>query len=236
MTEKEFGRLSTGEEITGLPAGADFFRPIQERLPGLGRDWCIISILIEHFRYYTDWFGLEASGYLLSRIGEIIRDSAERAGGMPGYLGQEEFCLVVPYDEDWIHDLYGQLQSLIASVSRLDGFSPVFGIARFDGSGTRIMEYYNHAALAAESLHGNVHTRVILYDAQLHRRSSEEYRILCDFQNSLNSGEITFFLQPQVRASNGKIIGAVTHVFVSDPTQGYGVFIDWMLGESDGLV
>ena len=208
MTEKEFGQLYTGEEITGLPAGADFFRPIQERLPGLGRDWCIISILIEHFRYYTDWFGLEASGYLLSRIGEIIRSSAAQAGGMPGYLGQEEFCLVVPYDEDWIHDLYGQLQSLIASVSRLDGFSPVFGIARFDGSGTRIMEYYNHAALAAESLHGNVHTRVILYDAQLHRRSSEEYRILCDFQNSLNSGEITFFLQPQVRASNGKIIGA----------------------------
>ena len=28
---------------------------------------------------------------------------------------------------------------------------------------------------------------------------------------------------------NGKIIGAVTHVFVSDPTKGYGVYIDWMM-------
>ena len=28
---------------------------------------------------------------------------------------------------------------------------------------------------------------------------------------------------------DGKIIGAVTHVFVSDPTKGYGVYIDWML-------
>lgn len=28
---------------------------------------------------------------------------------------------------------------------------------------------------------------------------------------------------------NGKIIGAVTHVFVDDPTQGYGLYIDWML-------
>ena len=27
---------------------------------------------------------------------------------------------------------------------------------------------------------------------------------------------------------DGKLIGAVTHVFVSDPTKGYGVFIDWM--------
>ena len=28
---------------------------------------------------------------------------------------------------------------------------------------------------------------------------------------------------------NGKIIGAVTHVFVSDATMGYGVYTDWML-------
>jgi stage IV sporulation protein B len=34
---------------------------------------------------------------------------------------------------------------------------------------------------------------------------------------------------------NGKIIGAVTHVFVHDPTKGYGCFVDWMLMES-GLI
>ena len=28
---------------------------------------------------------------------------------------------------------------------------------------------------------------------------------------------------------NGKIVGAITHVFVNDPTQGYGIFIDEML-------
>lgn len=31
---------------------------------------------------------------------------------------------------------------------------------------------------------------------------------------------------------DGRIIGAVTHVFVSDPTQGYGIYIDWMLQKS----
>ena len=28
---------------------------------------------------------------------------------------------------------------------------------------------------------------------------------------------------------NGKIVGAVTHVFVNDPTRGYGVYVDWMI-------
>ncbi len=31
---------------------------------------------------------------------------------------------------------------------------------------------------------------------------------------------------------DGKIIGAVTHVFVNDPTSGYGVHIEWMLDEA----
>lgn len=34
---------------------------------------------------------------------------------------------------------------------------------------------------------------------------------------------------------NGKIIGAVTHVFVNDPTKGYAIFIEWMLKEADTL-
>ena len=28
---------------------------------------------------------------------------------------------------------------------------------------------------------------------------------------------------------NGKLIGAVTHVFVNDPTKGYGIYIEWMI-------
>lgn len=34
---------------------------------------------------------------------------------------------------------------------------------------------------------------------------------------------------------NGKLVGAVTHVFVNDPTQGYGVFAEWML-EAGGFL
>ena len=26
-----------------------------------------------------------------------------------------------------------------------------------------------------------------------------------------------------------------THVFLSDPTQGYGLYVDWMLGESQSI-
>ena len=34
---------------------------------------------------------------------------------------------------------------------------------------------------------------------------------------------------------DGKLIGAVTHVFVNDPTRGYGIFIENMLSEAEKI-
>ncbi|MFC4078208.1 SpoIVB peptidase [Salinithrix halophila] len=34
---------------------------------------------------------------------------------------------------------------------------------------------------------------------------------------------------------NGKLVGAVTHVFVNDPTSGYGTYIEWMLQDAGVL-
>lgn len=34
---------------------------------------------------------------------------------------------------------------------------------------------------------------------------------------------------------NGKLVGAVTHVFVNDPTRGYGIFIENMLAEAENI-
>lgn len=34
----------------------------------------------------------------------------------------------------------------------------------------------------------------------------------------------------------GKMVGAVTHVFVNDPKKGYGIFIEWMMEESNKII
>ena len=30
---------------------------------------------------------------------------------------------------------------------------------------------------------------------------------------------------------NGKVIGAITHVFINDPTKGFGIYLDWMINQ-----
>ena len=44
----------------------------------------------------------------------------------------------------------------------------------------------------------------------------------------------TLFRSGSPIIQDGKLIGAVTHVFVSDPTQGYGLYVDWMLSQMQG--
>ncbi|MBQ7037095.1 MAG: SpoIVB peptidase [Clostridia bacterium] len=48
------------------------------------------------------------------------------------------------------------------------------------------------------------------------------------------SGGIVQGMSGSPIVQNGKLIGAVTHVFVNDPTRGYGVFIENMLAAAEG--
>jgi hypothetical protein len=47
----------------------------------------------------------------------------------------------------------------------------------------------------------------------------------CSYLNTLVSGS------PIIQ--NGKLVGAVTHIMINDPTTGYGIFIENMLSAAD---
>ncbi len=34
---------------------------------------------------------------------------------------------------------------------------------------------------------------------------------------------------------NNRIVGAVTHVFVNNPSKGYGIFVEWMVDEAEKI-
>ena len=198
------------DEFTGLLDGMRFFRPIQKRIENGITGWCIVSIYIEHYRVYADWYGLEAGRYLMHEIGDLLEKEASQTNGLAGYMGQEEFGLFAPYDEERLKTVREDIQALIQSISRMRGFSPIFGVAVIDGSARLILEYYNKAALTADALHGSTTKRFAVYDSKTHQENEQEYEILYAFQNAIENNEISFFLQPQVRSSTGKIVGAET--------------------------
>jgi stage IV sporulation protein B len=60
--------------------------------------------------------------------------------------------------------------------------------------------------------------------------SNKGIRFHVDDENLLSlTGGIVQGLSGSPIIQNGKLVGAVTHVLVNDPTRGYGIFIETML-------
>ena len=55
---------------------------------------------------------------------------------------------------------------------------------------------------------------------------------VCEFSVKMCCPYLTTLVSGSPIIQNGKLVGAVTHVLVNDPTTGYGIFIENMLNAS----
>ena len=173
--------------------------------PGL--NWCFISIDIEHFRLFDEWYGRTAGDYLIAQIGIIIGELEEKNKAIGGFFGQDDFAILMPYDEVTINRVFESIRSITISFGSSVGFMPAFGVCFIDNIDS-IMETYNHASVACFYAKSDVKKRIYLYNPNMHSKSEQEYHILLNFIESLKNNEITFHLQPQYRISTRKIVGA----------------------------
>ena len=59
---------------------------------------------------------------------------------------------------------------------------------------------------------------------------------ITDEELLLRTGGIVQGMSGSPIIQNGRIIGALTHVFLNSPDKGYGIFIEWMLDQSDNIM
>ncbi|MBQ7681094.1 MAG: diguanylate cyclase, partial [Oscillibacter sp.] len=188
------------DELTGLPREKDFFAEGRNVVREHPDGWCLIAIDIENFKLFNDWYGREAGDALLARVGTLLQNAARDSGGLAGYLGQDDFCLIAPFDQARIDHLYRELQALVTKSDDTSsvGFLPALGIALVE-DGAQILDLFDRAAFAARKIKGDFHTRILVYQPSMLEQTEEEYRILSDFQSALKRGEVYFCLQPQCR-------------------------------------
>lgn len=76
--------------------------------------------------------------------------------------------------------------------------------------------------------------KIEIYDIDRESDGSKSFRIrVTDETLKALTGGIVRGMSGSPIIQNGKLIGAVTHVLVADPTEGYGIFIENMLNAAD---
>ena len=193
--------------ITGLLAPEPFFKAAKKLINAKKEEkWCIVSIDIEKFKLYNDWFGRRAGDFLLARIGAIFSEIGHELGGVAGYFGRDNFSIVMPYDMQVIDNLFERIRGMIVSSCHSLGFVPAFGVYIINEDDD-IIEAFDKSNIAVRKAKSDIRKRIYLFSPDMQSFMDNEVRILGDFMQALKNDELTFYLQPQCRISSKKIVG-----------------------------
>ena len=184
-----------------------FFALAEQHLRHLDSQWCMVAVDVKHFKLFKELNGQDKGDRLLIRFAEHLHKVAESTGGLACYRGQDDFGLMIPFDQAIIDKLFVTLRREIDSLSGTSGFFPLFGICMIFDADVSAVDYFNRAALTAEEIKDDLQFHVRVYDPDTHEQHVEEFRLLSDFQDAIARDEITFCIQPQVNVDNGRIVG-----------------------------
>ena len=210
LGEMVIGRRSAAaprDSMTGLRREREFFADARDLVSSkASRGWCLITLDIDQFKLFNEWNGREAGDFVLAKIGGYFVRRELDDGWLAGYLGQDDFCVFMPYAEEKIQNLYDDISGIIAAYETSMSFTPVFGVSMVDETSTPL-DLLDRAKLASTVAKADFKHRISYFEPEMLRQTDAEYRLLTDFQKAIANGEIFFAVQPQCRLSTGQIVG-----------------------------
>ena len=241
--ENELKRVKNVRELyldteSGLYRRSVFLGKAEEFLKNVdGRRYCLMAIDIEHFKLFNEWYGREAGDKFLANIGMHLRKAQEEHQGIAGYMGDDDFCIILPDDKAVIMKLQNQILGYVKRYAGNAGFLPAFGVYEIDDTALAVSMMYDRAAVALASVKGNFAQRVCWYDSGMMRKMEEDHKLLTEIQQALEKGQFTFYAQPKCDMKTGKIVGLESLVRWIHPERGVispGDFIPLL--ESNGFI
>lgn len=224
--------------LTGLYFTKAFFKKVEEYLKCVGGvQHCMIAIDIEHFRLFNKIHGREQGDKLLVEIADTINEFRRKNGGIVGYLGGDNFGVLVSYEDELIGQLSEKVTVVVKKWSSTMGFLPAFGIYPIEDVSLPAATMYDRATLALSQVIGNYLKRSCEYTSDMEEKVEEEIKLLSEIQEGLAKEEFTFFVQPQCDISTGKIVGGESLVRWRHSEKGLvspGVFIPVL--EKNGFI
>ena len=166
---------------------------------------------------------LDISGGTLyeTNIRNIVKGESGRPGGLEGIIIYNHFNVLGSIETNSKTGIYGKVDR----VDQLFQSNQIYPAARKE-------EIHEGEAMIRCCVDEEVETYSIeITDVDLHPREiNKGIEIKVTDKKLLNiTGGIVQGMSGSPIIQDGKIIGAVTHVLINDPTRGYGIFIEEML-------
>ena len=197
------------DPLTGLYRPSEFMLRANAFLATV-RDgaWCIATVDMGHMRLFNEWHGQAEGDRVLADVGTVLKDIENAGLGVAGYWGQDDFCILAPFEHDAIHRIYARVRDAVAKHDDGVGFWPSMGVYPIDHREQITIDAQAKAMYANRRAKNDFKDRIAVFRPEEYKREVAFHRTLTEFQYALSNERITYYLQPQVNMETGEIIGA----------------------------
>lgn len=197
------------DSLTGLYRPSEFMRRantfLKTRRDGI---WCVATVDMGHMRLFNEWHGQAEGDRVLADVGTVLKNIENGDMGVAGHWGQDDFCILIPFEHNTIHQIYSRVREAVARHDDGVGFWPSMGVYPIDSSEEITIDAQAKAMYTNQRAKNDFKERIAIFCPAEYEREVAFHRTLTEFQYALSNGRITYHLQPQVDMKTGEIIGA----------------------------
>ncbi len=195
--------------LTGLYRPSEFMRRANEFLTTVnGGSWCIATVDMGHMRLFNEWHGQAEGDRVLADVGTVLKDIENTGKGVAGYWGQDDFCILAPFEHDTVRRIYARVREAVARHDDGIGFWPSMGVYPINPHEQITIDAQAKAMFANRRAKNDFKDRIAVFSPEDYRHEVAFHHTLTEFQYALSNGRITYYLQPQVNMETGEIISA----------------------------
>jgi len=198
------------DPLTGLPRAKEFFQRVDAFVQDNAVEgYAMIAVDIEHFKLFNDWYGWKRGDAYLMDISTRLNGVSTILKGFSGYMGGDNFAVFIKHRPEFIDHMVKEIDDYINKIGNMAGFLPNLGLYFIKGEEKlSASAMYDRAVLALDEIKGNFTRRYNIYDDSMMQEIDREMSVLSEVQKGIERNEFVMFLQPQVHAITGHVVGA----------------------------
>lgn len=219
-------RLALLDNLTGLANRNRLQAVLHDHLsPRHGKRPCgLIFIDLQGFRMVNEGLGHEVGDELLRAVAQRLR-SRVPTSALLARLGGDEFALVAPgAGEEALESLVGALASVCEDPFPVDGhrLEVLFhmGVALAPRDAESAADLLKCAELALREAKRQNQGTVTVYRPEFGERARHQIRLQAELKDALIEGQFELHYQPQVRLTDGAVVGFEALVRWKHPSRG----------------
>ncbi len=207
--------LAHHDALTGLPNRGAFLERVEAalaRAAAAGTALALLFVDIDHFKRVNDSLGHLAGDALLQVVAQRITRALRGTDLVARFAGDEFVVLLAgnPQHAD-IEEVARKLLSAIESPVQIDGPSitvtPSIGISIYPQDSTRAAELLKHADTAMYHAKSRGRARFLFFEPAMARAAYDALVLESELAAALRGEQFELAFQPQVRSSDGALVG-----------------------------